>query len=143
MTESGEKKNSACYCINLRRAANAVTKYYDRQLREGGLTLNQYSLLINLSRLQPASVTALAGAVKLERTTVTRNLRPLFDMGLIEDASAEGERDRKMQLTRSGSVRIEECKKRWSRAQRKIEEALGPDSLESLMKNLMTLEELI
>lgn len=140
--EEPEREESACYCIRLRRAANAVTKLYDSQLKAAGLTLNQYSLLSNLFRLQPASVTELANAVKLERTTVTRNIRPLFEMGLIQDLSEDGERDRRMRLTETGLARREECARRWSCVQQRLEETLGAERLEAFLETARVLEEL-
>lgn len=62
----------ACYCINLRRMNARVTEYYDRMLAPSGLTVSQFSLLKNLDRMGECSVTGLAKAVELERSTLAR-----------------------------------------------------------------------
>lgn len=69
---------SKCHCITMRRAANAITDYYDRALSETGLSTSQFSLLISLSRLGEASTSELAGYVDLERSTLVRDLRLLL-----------------------------------------------------------------
>ena len=65
---------SECYCTNLRRSANAVSDFYDRELKPSGLTAPQYYLMINLSRLGSANITHWAEHVGLERSTMVRNI---------------------------------------------------------------------
>jgi DNA-binding MarR family transcriptional regulator len=116
---------SQCHCVNLRRAANAVTQYYDRTLAPSGLTLNQYSLLSNLQRAGESSVTGLARRVGLDRTTLTRNLSPLVRRGLIEDRSAPVGRDRVYIVTPAGAEVISAGLPLWEAAQERFEERLS------------------
>ena len=51
---------SQCYCMNLRRAANAVTDYYDAVLKDLGVSVSQFSLLLNLARMETANKHACA-----------------------------------------------------------------------------------
>ena len=76
---------SHCFCINLRRAAGAISDFYDRALSEAQLTTSQFSLMRTLSRLQPCTVTALAQEMGLERTTLVRTMKPLSERELIAD----------------------------------------------------------
>ena len=69
---------SQCYCMNLRRAANAVTDYYDAVLKDLGVSVSQFSLLLNLARMETANTSELAERVKLDRSTLVRNLKPLL-----------------------------------------------------------------
>lgn len=118
---------SRCHCINLRRANNAVTKYYDRMLGPCGVTVNQYSLLINLKRMERANIAELAHHVDLDRTTLVRTIRPLLDRGLMEDLSAPGSRDRVLTVSAAGEGVLKSAVPLWERAQRDIETALGRD----------------
>lgn len=120
---------SKCYCINLRRAALAVTKHYDCALKSTGLSANQFSLLINLSRMKSASVSKLAIQVGLERTTLVRTLKPLLSRRLVSDTSAQTERDRKLQITQEGWRVIEIALPRWEQTQKELENKLGAENI--------------
>lgn len=76
--------NSACYCTNLRRCANAISDFYDKELKETGMSIAQYCLLINLKRMENANITHWAERVGLERSTMVRNIKVLEARGLIE-----------------------------------------------------------
>ena len=69
---------SNCYCTNLRRSANAISDFYDTALKEAGLTISQYYLLVNLSRLGTANITHWAEHVGLNRSTMVRNIKLLL-----------------------------------------------------------------
>ena len=121
-----QPQKSTCYCIHLRRAANAVTACYDRILAPSGLTVNQFSLLRHLERLGPSSITALAASVGLERTTLTRTLRPLQAHGFVQDTSAASRR-RALVLTEEGRRVLDAAMPLWQEAQAEVERRLGKE----------------
>lgn len=127
--------------MNLRRANKAVTDFYDRKLRTCGVTVNQFSLLRNLERLDDASVSDLAHAMGLERSTLVRTLRPLFDCSLVEDRSAPGSRNRCLCLTAKGRKTLAKGGPLWDKAQRELEENLGEDNLKTLYSILAVLQQ--
>ena len=133
---------SQCYCINLRRANGVVTKYYDQMFKPLGLTVSQFSLLVNLRQLEPTGVSRLAEKLGLERTTLTRSLKPLFEAGLVEDAAPPDSRERRMSLTATGRAKIKSGMKCWIQAQNGIEDHLGPKKLALLQNLLRELESL-
>ena len=84
--------DSPCTCAMARRTARHLTREYDRVLKPAGLKLTQYSVLANLVRNGATSITALAERLAMDRTTMTRNLRPLERAGWIvvrDDRSSE------------------------------------------------------
>ena len=97
-----QKRKSGCYCITLRRAAQAISDLYDAHMAAIGITVNQYSLLSKLGHYPNCSVSELAEYARLERTTVVRALKPLTAKGWIKDLSDEGERKRNLCLTAEG-----------------------------------------
>src|SRR5260370_41154756 len=68
-----------CLCNALRRAARAVSRLYDEELRSVGLRTTQYSLLCYLRRAGQVRQRDLGGLISLHETTLTRTLRPLTD----------------------------------------------------------------
>lgn len=122
-----------CHCNSLRRATRAITSLYDRMLESIGLTLPQLSLLRQLKRAGPLSVTRLAVVVGLERTTLGRNLRPLEQRGLVESVASEIDaRERVVQVTSRGERAMKSAAPLWRNAQQAVEQGLGRERLELL-----------
>ena len=96
------QKDVICNCLKLRRAAQAITKLYDRFLEPSGLKISQYSLLKHVQRMEPVNVSDLAVKMKLDRTTLVRNLKLVEEKGLVSDVSKEGARNRRLTLTENG-----------------------------------------
>ena len=142
MDQKKELISSKCYCINLRRAAYAVTEYYDRAMADLGVTLSQYALLSSIGKIEPCSVAELARYVRLERTTLVRNLKALYEAGWIQNDAAPGCRSSKTHVTESGRKLAEAAKTCWNQAQTDIEACLGEENLQQLMAYLSKLEQL-
>ena len=123
---------SACYCMHLRRAAGAITALYDEALAPAGLTVTQFSLLRHLQRLAPCCVSTLAESLGLERTTLTRTLRPLIARGLIGDAPGRHGHSRSLTLTAEGSAQLQKALPLWEQAQRQMEARCGAARLRAL-----------
>lgn len=136
-----QKRKSGCYCITLRRAAQAISDLYDAHMAAIGITVNQYSLLSKLGHYPNCSVSELAEYARLERTTVVRALKPLTAKGLIKDLSDEGERKRNLCLTVEGEEIVKKGKVIWHQEQEEIERRLGKDGVEQLQELLEKLME--
>ena len=76
---------SECYCTNLRRSANSITECYNRYFNDLDLTVAQYYIIVNLSRLKNANSSDLSKRIGLERSTLVRNIQGLIKKGLIEE----------------------------------------------------------
>ena len=131
---------SSCHCINIRRAAVAVTDYYDRLLGPAGITINQFSLLKNLRDIGVSSVSRLANHVGLDRSTLVRGLKPLFNAGYIEDISQVGKRDNQMRLTPLGDQTVDAAIPLWEQAQEGVLKQIGEDDLVTLTRLLSKME---
>lgn len=118
----------------------AVTDYYDRLLSHAGITLNQFSLLKNLSDIGISSVSRLANHVGLDRSTLVRGLKPLFKAGYIEDISQAGKRDNQMRLTPLGNKTVDAAIPFWEQAQEGVLKQIGEDNLATLTKLLSRVE---
>ncbi len=134
--------SSRCHCINIRRASNSITGFYDDLLAPYHLTLNQFSLLSNIQRIQPCNVRELSDVVRLERTTLVRNLKPLIEVGLVEDLAPTGNRNRKLVVSDAGVQRFKEAFSAWEQAQQDVQAYLGEDDLNHLMTTLLKLEKM-
>jgi DNA-binding MarR family transcriptional regulator len=116
---------SACTCANLRKAARVVTKIYDAALQSTGLKATQFTVLATLVKRGGTPLTRLAEALVMDRTTLTRNLKPLVRRGLICIEQEVDQRVRRVSLTRDGKHLFESARPGWEQAQSRIVESLG------------------
>lgn len=131
---------SPCTCFHLRRATRRVTQIYDRELAAVDLSLNQYSILRRAGE-SPRTLGSLADELGMDRTTLTRNLKPLLAVGLLAETRGEDARQRLLQLSDAGRQRLEAVRPHWQRAQGIIDEAFGADAVARLHADLDTLTE--
>ncbi|MBM6702624.1 MULTISPECIES: MarR family winged helix-turn-helix transcriptional regulator [Megasphaera] len=128
-----------CHCFNLRQVTLAVTALYDKYLQEAGITAQQYSILWHSKELGPLSITELASAMNLDRTTLSRNITLLTKRGLLETLPSTGRR-RLVQLTGQGQAVFAQAYESWQQAQQQLESRLGKkqmSQLEDLLAQLM------
>lgn len=136
------KIQTTCYCLKVRNANNHITAFYDRMLEQSGVTIRQYSLLLNISRAESLNVRELADKSNLDRSTLARNLKPLFTKELIQDLKLPKARDSKLKLTDKGMKTLIQAQDLWEEAQGTVIKKLGYDKLAMLdivLKELETL----
>ncbi len=129
----------ACLCFNLRKAARAVTQLYDAALEPAGLRATQFSLLAVLDRRDgrdAVTITDLARAMVMDRTTLTRNLRPIEKQGLVAIAPGDDRRTREVRLTQRGRTALTRATPRWRHAQTRMLDALGDRRARRLLGEL-------
>jgi DNA-binding MarR family transcriptional regulator len=120
---------AACTCFKLRGAARRVTQCYDRFLQASGLKITQYSLLANLRHSEGLSVSALAEKMAMDRTTLTRNLKPLEEAGFVTLMAGPDKRTRTALITPAGKEAFRSAVPHWKRAQEYLLTTLGEDTV--------------
>ena len=125
-----------CTNFKLRQLTRRITQHYDAELARVGLRTTQYSLLSHVLKLGPVQPGALAQAMKMEASTLTRNLKPLVAAGWVETASGADGRSRLIRITDDGRAKRLEAQRHWKAAQTSLNRVLG-------MPRLLTLHTLI
>ena len=125
------EKVSKCYCCNLKKSASWISDYYDKAVSESGLTMSQYYLLRKLAKLESANITVWAKEADLERTTMVRSVKVVEKHGLIELTEGSG---KTYQLSEHGNDALEIAIPIWEEKQREMEEFLGEDDIEALLR---------
>jgi DNA-binding MarR family transcriptional regulator len=128
-----------CYCVVLRTAARKVTAIYDAALQPTGVNLAQFSLLRNIARAAPVSLTDLARRVELDRSTVGRNVRLLQRMSLVQVSAGADQREATVVLEASALAILEQGAPLWDEAQHRIEASLGAATASHLRTLLQSL----
>ena len=127
---------AACTCASLRQATRSVTQVYDATLQPTGLRATQFTLLATLDQLGEPAMTQLAAALVMDRTTLTRNLKPLIDNGLVMVAGDTDRRVRRVELTDEGRLAYDTALPLWRTAQQRLVERLGHDRWTTLLGDL-------
>jgi DNA-binding MarR family transcriptional regulator len=127
---------SACTCANLRKAARMVTQAYDAALQAAGLKATQFTVLAVLVSRGDLPLTRLADALVMDRTTLTRNLKPLVRRGLIRIEQEDDRRVRNVSLTVKGRRVFEKARPRWEQAQARISATLGQERWSGFLEDL-------
>ena len=118
-------KPQGCTNIKLRQLMRRVAQHYDAEVGKTGLKGTQYSLLSYVYKLGPLRPGDLAREMKIDASTLTRNLKPMVNAGWLSlDPSADG-RSRLVSITDAGRDKRQEAQRRWRTAQEGLNNTLG------------------
>jgi DNA-binding MarR family transcriptional regulator len=118
-------KPQGCTNMKLRQLVRRVAQRYDAEVGKTGLRNTQYSLLSHVVKLGPLRPGELARAMKIDASTLTRNLKPLIEAGWLQlDPGPDG-RSRMVSVTDAGRDKRQEAQRRWRVAQEDINQTLG------------------
>ncbi len=125
-----------CACMSLRKTTRAVTRFFERAMEESGLRVTQFTLLQALVRSGPVTLSALAERLVMDRTTLTRNLRPLIERRLVSVSPGVDRRQRTVELTERGREALAASLSSWREAQSRFVMSLGEDAWSELLSAL-------
>jgi DNA-binding MarR family transcriptional regulator len=132
----GATKLQGCTNLKLRQLTRRVTQHYDAELAQAGLKTTQYSLLSHVLKLGPIRPGDLAHAMKMDASTLTRNLKPLIAAGWVELSEGEDGRSRLITISEAGREKRQEAQRHWKAAQLGLNRRLG-------MQRVLALHQLI
>jgi DNA-binding MarR family transcriptional regulator len=126
-----------CYCLNAQRAARRLARLYDDAFRPLGLSHGQFSLLMLVAGMEPASVGQVAQQLVMDRTTVTAIVKPMERRGLLEaTASPTDLRQRLLSVTREGRALLARALPVWQGAQELVREQRPPAAVRGHLQQL-------
>ena len=114
-----------CTNLLLRQLTRQVTQHYDVHMAAAGLKTTQYSLLSTVLQLGPARPVDLALALKMDPSTLTRNLKPLLAAGWVDLSAGPDARTRAVSITPAGRAKRSEAQRHWRLAQDGLNRILG------------------
>lgn len=123
---------TGCTAFRLRKLTRRLTQHYDACLAPAGLRVTQYSMLSVLVHTPPVSMNDLARRMEMDRTTLTRNLKPLASAGYVGTTSGEDARTRLISVTDSGRTAWSRARPLWRQAQNDVNLALGAEGVQDL-----------
>jgi len=131
-----------CLCFSARKAARSVTQHYDRFFERVGLKSTQFSLLLSIYVLAPIKMSELAQTMVMDRTTLSRNLKPLSNAGYVKSYVGKDKRVRKLAVSDNGRAILLAAIPVWQQAQERLVSRIGEARATGLLSAFETLGEI-
>ena len=115
-----------------------MTSIYDRHLASDELTISQYSLLARIGKSGPIGAIPLAANMGMDRSTMSRALKPLISAGWVEtvDLPLEMLTDKRsfgVSLSAEGMQKWKKSMPGWHKAELEISAIIGQKNHRALM----------
>jgi DNA-binding MarR family transcriptional regulator len=128
-----------CYCGSIRQASRIVTQMYDQALKPSGVKITQFGILRLLSACPGLTTGAMAQALAMDSTTLTRTLKIIQDSQWIDVAPGEDRRERHWMLTKAGQECLQEATPLWKNAQKEFAKFASDVDLDGLTRTVFHL----
>lgn len=132
ISEIAEETSGACLASRVRQLSRIVTRVYDDAMRPLGITASQFTLLTQLGQQDGITAVEIGYTLDIEKSTLSRNLKRLLALGLIEMEPPAGRRGRGLHLTPKGQAMIKEGYPVWKEAQARAATLMGADCRDTL-----------
>ena len=129
-----------CICALLRKAGRVVTKEFDGYLKGSALRITQYSMLMNIRFNPGITVSQLSGLLRMDQTTVTRNVKILEKLETISiEKDHIDHRIKRITVTDHGMSVLRKSRSSWEQAQYNVVKTLGIEQTKALVDALQRL----
>ncbi len=129
---------SSCNCFAVRQAARRVTRLYERHLASSQLTSAQFSILGALAEVGQMTMSELASALGMDRTTLLRAMKPLQREEFLRSRSADADpRQLLFSLSSAGERKLKQAMPLWLKAQEEFEAEVGVREANQLRRSLL------
>jgi len=119
-----------CLCRRVQHASRTIGKRFDEAFRPVGLNNWQFTMLMALAHAASQTINQIAGELGMDRTTTTKNLRPLERRGLVTIRTDNKDaRVRRVSLTEEGRQLLEDALARWRAVNEEVSAGLSKEQL--------------
>ncbi len=124
-----------CIADRMRLLNRVVTKIYDDALRSLGIRTSQLNILVVIARLGLARPAEICDQLKIDISTVSRNVDRMRARGWIEVLDDEQDaRAHQLRLSAKGRQILEKAKPAWEKAQMKVKKLLGQSGVAAVVR---------
>jgi DNA-binding MarR family transcriptional regulator len=125
-----------CLCHHARRTTRAITRVFDDVFAPLRLKATQFNMLAAIAARESGSATEIAQVLAMDRTTLSRNLKPLREAGWVTVSGGAGRRPATLTLTALGQALLNQGIERWQSAQSSLTARLGAGQTGLLLQSL-------
>jgi DNA-binding MarR family transcriptional regulator len=122
--------------MHVRKASRSITQYYDSYLEKSGVSITQFTLLVTMALMNEATLTEAAGVLGMDRTTLSRNINPLIDSGLVLLLEGKDKRTKCLTLSDKGKNTLAQTIPLWEEAQEAFVRRMGQGNWKELLNKL-------
>jgi len=115
-----------CIAGKLLRCDRIVAKIFRQYLQPFNITNSQVSILFMASKMSPMTQTEIAKKQRLEKSSVSRNMKRLLEHGYLTKENAN------ISITYKGKKLLEQIIPEWEKAMKEIKSALQTEGEEAL-----------
>ena len=127
----------SCAHYNLKRTERIASALYEKALSPLNLRITQFTLLVTSSSTGERSIRELAEVLAMDQSTLSRNLGPLVNRGLLSvTASQEDARAKRVRITDAGERLIDEAYPLWEGAQKEVKALFQEDEYTTFLSSL-------
>ena len=112
-------------------------------LQPTGIKSTQYGMLGAVAVLGPGTISRIAEKIAMDRTTFTRNIKPLESLGLVSISRGRDMRTRIVDLTATGKQVLIDGIPLWEACQERMAQALAPERRRELVENLRAVVKMV
>jgi len=123
-----------CIAYRVRLLNRVITNIYDRAYKPLGLTVNQSTILVMLSRTDGASSADIGRVLVMEKSTVSRNVKLMRKNGWIDIADRDDGRSQQITVTAIGRKLLIAAHVEWRKAQKQAAKLLGEEGVAAVRK---------
>jgi DNA-binding MarR family transcriptional regulator len=138
-----ETSSATCVALRARRMSRIITRIYDDAMRPLGLTASQFTLLTEVAKQDGVTAVEIGGDLDIEKSTLSRNLKRLVALKLIDMDPPAGRGGRGLHLTAMGDAALRSAFPVWRDTQSRVETALGDESTGTFDRLLLSAEKLV
>lgn len=123
----------SCIVVRLRMLNREVTGIYDRALRPLGVKVSQVNVLTAIAKLEPVVPGVIAELLRIEKSTLSRNVERMRASGWIQILSGDDDRSHQLEITPTGNRLLAKTLPLWKQAQKDAAGLLGKDLVQAVI----------
>ncbi len=116
---------SDCVASRVRLINRCISGLYDEALRPHGIRISQGNILVAVAHLGEAKPSSICRALRIEKSTLSRDVELMKRQGWIESDPPAGGRNQVLRATPQGLALLDAAIPAWESAQAKALELLG------------------
>ena len=140
----------SCLCTSIRMSSRVITRLYDSYLEPANINIKQLAILLTTGGMNAddqkdeagngVSINDIAQRLRIENSTLSRNLRKLEERGLVNiQYSATNRKEKKVQLTEDAISLIFDAYKYWNEIQTIVKSTIGEETFAAQLAAMKSL----
>jgi DNA-binding MarR family transcriptional regulator len=141
LKQAADNVVATCLATRARMLSRIITSTFDKSLRDTGVTTPQMILLSSLEHTGAITPTALCDLLKLDKSTLSRNIDRMEALGWVRREPGRDGRSHNLVMTHQGRQALTSVLSAWKEAQAEAEALLGKTGTASINQIARRLQE--